>query len=106
MTMDVWRKIRDDGSTGFLALLSAVSEAIRGARSLPQTLRLRWSLRETRGELDAAYVDLGKYLDNVLTAGGAVEAEDEQARIHCRRIDELLATERRLREELSGGSVS
>jgi hypothetical protein len=106
MTADTWRKIREDGSTGLLALLSAVSATIRGGRSLPQTLRLRWSLRDTRAELDAAYVDLGKYLDNVLAAGGAVEAADEQARGLCRRIDELLATERRLRDELSGGSVS
>jgi hypothetical protein len=106
MTVDTWRKIREDGSTGLLALLSAVSEAIRGGRSLPQGLRLRWSLRETRAELDAAYADLGKYLDNVLTAGGAVASEDEHARGLCRRIDELLATERRLREELSSGSGS
>jgi hypothetical protein len=106
MTVDVWRKIRDDGSTGILALISAVSAAIRGGRSLPQSLRLRWSLRETRAELDAAYVELGNYLDNVLTAGGAVEVADEQARSHCRRIDELLTTERRLREELSGRGES
>jgi hypothetical protein len=106
MMVDTWRKIREDGSTGLLALLSAVSATIRGGRSLPQSLRLRWSLRETRAELDAAYGDLGKYLDTVLTAGGAVEAADEQARNHCQRINELLATERRLREELSGGSLS
>jgi hypothetical protein len=105
--VDTWRKIRDDGSTGLLALLSGVSATIRGGRSLPQTLRLRWSLRETHAELEAAYAELGKYLADVLNAGGSVEAADEQARDVCRRIDELLATERRLRDELScGGHAS
>jgi hypothetical protein len=105
--VDTWRKIRDDGSTGLLALLSGVSATIRGGRSLPQTLRLRWSLRETHAELEAAYAELGKYLADVLNAGGSVEAADERARDVCRRIDELLATERRLRDELSrGGHVS
>ncbi len=106
MTVDAWRKIREDGSTGLLALLSGVSATIRGGRSVPQTLRLRWSLRETRADLEAAYGELGKYLADALNAGGSVEAVDEQARGLCRRIDELLATERRLRDELSRGSVS
>lgn len=104
--VDAWRKIREDGSTGLLALLGGVSATIRGGRSLPQTLRLRWSLRETHAELEAAYAELGKYLADALNAGGSVEAADEPARETCRRIDALLATERRLREELSHGKPS
>ncbi|MFZ5863619.1 MAG: hypothetical protein ACOYXR_12345 [Nitrospirota bacterium] len=100
--VDVWRKIREDGSTGFLALLAG---AIRGGRALPETLRLRWNLRDTRVELDAAYAELGEYLTEALHAGGAVEPNDERARGLCGRIDELLAAEQRLRDELSRGSV-
>jgi hypothetical protein len=106
MTVDAWRKIREDGSTGFLALLSGVAGAIRGGRSFPDVLRLRWRLRETRAELGSAYAALGNVLADALKAGGSVEPADEQARRLCGRIDELVAAERRLREELARGPES
>lgn len=99
--MDAWRKIREDGSTGLLALIAGVATAVRGGRSVPELLRLRWRLRDTRAELAAAYADLGAYLASRLTEGEPVEPTDEQALRDCRRIDALLAQERRLLDELA-----
>jgi hypothetical protein len=102
--INVWRKIREDGSTGLLVVLAGVAAAVRGGLTAPELLRLRWRLRDTRAELAAARADLGRYLASCLHAGGAVEPTDEQAVRRCQRIDALLAEERRLMDDLSGGS--
>jgi hypothetical protein len=99
--LDVWRKIREDGSTGLLALLAGVTAAVRGGFTVPEIVRLRWRLRETRAELAAARADLGIYLASCLSAGGTVEPTDEQTVRRCQRIDALLAQERRLMDDLS-----
>jgi hypothetical protein len=106
VTVDVWRKIREDGSTGLLAVLSGIAGAIRGGGSLPEVLRRRWRLRETREQLADAYAELGKHVADTLTAGGSVETTDDQARRLSHRIDELLAVERQVREELARGNES
>lgn len=100
--LDVWRKIREDGSTGLLAVFAAVVGAVRGGRSVPEIVRLRWRLRNTRADLAAAHADLGTYLASCLSAGGVVEPTDEQVVRRCRRIDALLAEERRLMDDLAG----
>jgi len=102
--VDVWRKIREDGSAGLLAVLSRVAGVIRGGGSMSEVLRRRWRLRETREQLGDAYAELGKHVADALNAGGSVETADEQARRLCHRIDELLAVERQVRDELAPGS--
>jgi hypothetical protein len=99
--MNVWQKIREDGSTGFLAVAAGIAAAVRGGRDVPEILRLRWRLRDTRAALSAAYADLGTYLASRLTAGGTVEPTDPRALSDCERIDALLAEERRLVDDLS-----
>lgn len=106
MMVDVWRKIREDGSTGLLAMLSGVAGAIRGGGSMAEVLRRRWRLRETREQLGDAYAELGRHVADALTAGGSMETTDEQARRLCRRIDDLLAVERDVRDELARGNDS
>lgn len=100
LSLDVWRKIREDGSTGLAAVLAGVSAAVRGAHAVPELLRLRWRLRDTRAELASAYADLGRLLAPRLTADATVDPSDEQAKRCCRRIELLLAEERRVRDEL------
>jgi hypothetical protein len=99
--MDVWRRIREDGSTGLLAVLAGVVAVVRGGRAVPDLVRLRWRLRDTRAELAAAYADLGVYLASRLASERAVEPTDEQAIRGCQRIDSLLAEERRLLDDLA-----
>ncbi len=99
--MDVWRKIREDGSTGLLAVLAGVVGVIRGGRAVPDIVRLRWRLRDTRAELAAAYADLGIHLASRLTSEPLVEPTDERAIRGCQRIDALLAEERRLLDDLA-----
>lgn len=99
--MDVWQKIREDGSAGFFAVVAGIAAAIRGGRDVPEILRLRWRLRDTRTALSAAYADLGTYLASRLTAGETVEPADQRALRECERIDALLAEERRLLDDLS-----
>lgn len=99
--MDVWRRIREDGSTGLLAVLAGVVGVIRGGRAVPDIVRLRWRLRDTRAELAAAYADLGIHLASRLTSDQSVEPTDEQAIRGCQRIDALLAEERRLLDDLA-----
>lgn len=101
MAVDAWRKIREDGATGLIAVLNGVAAAFRGGRSVPETLRLRWRLRDTRSELGAAYAELGRLLADALNAGTAVPPTDEAASRLCRQIDALLAEERRLVEDLA-----
>lgn len=99
---NVWRKIREDGTTGLLALFAGAAAAVRGGLSAPDLLRLRWRLRDTRAELAAARADLGNYLASRLSAGGTIEPSDEQAVRRCQRIEALLAEERGLLDDLSG----
>ncbi len=99
--MNVWRKIREDGSTGLLAVVGGVVAAVRGGLAVPDLLRLRWRLRDTRADLAAAYAELGMYLASCLGSGGSVQPTDEQAVWRCQRIETLLAEERRLQDALS-----
>lgn len=99
--MDVWRRIREDGSTGLLAVLAGAVAVVRGGRAVPDLVRLRWRLHDTRAGLAAAYADLGMYLASRLTADQTVEPTDEQAIRRCQRIDALLAEERRLLDDLA-----
>jgi len=102
--LDVWRKIREDGSTGLLALVAGVAAVVRGGHAVPEIVRLRWRLRDTRANLAAAHADLGTYLASCLSAGRTVEPTDEQAIRRCQRIEALLAEERRLLDDLAGVS--
>lgn len=99
--MILWRKIRDDGSTGLLAVLAGAVATVRGGLSMSDVLRLRWRLRDTRSELTAAYVDLGMYLASCLADGESVQLTDEQAVRRCQRIEALLTEERRLQDALT-----
>lgn len=99
--MTVWRKIREDGSTGLLAVLAGAIATVRGGLAMSEVLRLRWRLRDTRSELTAAYVELGMYLASCLAAGESVQLTDEQAVRRCQRIEALLMEERRLQDALT-----
>jgi len=99
--MDVWKKLREDGTVGFQAVARGVRGSIRRGGAVPDLLRLRWRLRENRAELDRAYEELGRYLSTRLTVSGTVEPSDDEVRARCQHIAALRMEERRLEDEWS-----
>jgi hypothetical protein len=102
--MNVWKKIREDGTLGLYAVVGGLGAAGRRGAALPGFLRLRWRLRETDAALDAVYEEFGRLIAGRLNAGGVIEPADDQAQQYCRRIESLLAEARRLRDELAAHS--
>ncbi|MBI3607946.1 MAG: hypothetical protein HY207_08270 [Nitrospirae bacterium] len=99
--MDMWKKIREDGSLGLHAVFGGLGAVVRRGGAMPEFIRLRWRLRETSADAEAAYEALGRYIASQLTAGAATDPSDEETQRYCRRIEALRAEERRLQEELA-----
>ncbi len=99
--MDVWKKIREDGSLGLYTMLGGLGTVVRRGGAMPEFIRLRWRLRQTSADVEVAYEALGRYIASQLTAGGVTDPSDEEAQRYCRRVEALRAEERRLQEELA-----
>jgi hypothetical protein len=99
--MDVWKKIREDGSLGLYTVLGGLGTVVRRGGAMPEFIRLQWRLRQTSADVEAAYEALGRHIASQLTAGGVTDPSDEETQRYCRRVEALRAEERRLQEELA-----